>query len=70
MIVERNDCCDCATENYPCLGDSCDMRHHKVHVCDNCDSTNEQLYHYEGQELCMNCIVEILESDLEPIFDY
>ena len=36
MLVERNECCDCATGAYPCLGESCSRRHMPRLACDRC----------------------------------
>lgn len=36
MIKTQNDCCECAVPAYPCLGDSCPLRHQKHYNCDSC----------------------------------
>ena len=33
---EVNECCDCATESYPCIGDSCSLRHVTYYKRDRC----------------------------------
>lgn len=63
MIVERNECCDCATENYPCLGEACTQRHKLIHVCDSCETDSDQIYYFEDGEYCLTCI----ESMLMPV---
>lgn len=61
MIIERNDCCDCAVPSYPCMGNSCPLRHVRIHVCDECES-EALLYDYEGRELCQDCLLDIIPT--------
>lgn len=63
MVYYTNECCDCATENYPCLGNSC-PNHHVLHVvCDKCHAEVEELYYgLSGDELCADCALEELEK--------
>ena len=63
MIKEENDCCGCATESYPCLGDTCSFRHAKHYYCDKCKNefSSDELYvsnddGYEKQ-LCAECLL-------------
>lgn len=55
-----NDCVGCET----CVG--CGRKHnYYYHVCDRCEST-EQLYKYNGEELCAECLLEEFEEvDME-----
>ena len=46
MIKYENECCDCATESYPCLGSACPNRNVKHLYCDECDDDCEELYNY------------------------
>lgn len=58
MAVRYEDqCCDCGL---PCLGDSCKNRNVPIWYCDKCGAEDEDLYEYEGQELCLDCIREQL----------
>lgn len=63
MIYIANECCDCATENYPCTGSLCPLTKIKHYVCDKCgdELLSGELYYFDGEELCINCIVEELE---------
>lgn len=61
MIRVENDCCDCAVPAYPCLGDSCPLRHQKHYYCDNCHEEVDRLYRLDGMELCESCVLERLE---------
>lgn len=62
MIQETNDCVGCATEGYRCLGDICSYRHTKHYICDMCgqeiDPEYESLYKFDGEELCLDCLIE------------
>lgn len=60
MFKIVDECCECATENYPCLGNSCPRRNVKRYYCDKCREESI-LYHYEGEELCISCIIKSLD---------
>lgn len=60
-IRYENDCCGCAVPAYPCLGDSCPLRHQKHYYCDNCHDEVDSLYRLDGMELCETCVLERLE---------
>lgn len=61
MVKYENHCCGCAVPGYPCMGASCPLLKVEVHYCDSCNEET-QLYHYEGLELCIDCIEERLEK--------
>ena len=63
MIRYENQCCDCAVPAYPCLGASCHRRHVKIYECDNCNEEVDagELYEFDGEQLCIDCIKERLE---------
>lgn len=56
MRKYENECCGCATPNYPCLGESCELRRVPHYYCDRCKEENT-LYEYEGEELCADCLL-------------
>lgn len=58
MIVAENDCVDCGL---PCLGDSCPYRNVPHYYCDECGE-EEQLYEFDGEQLCIDCIIERLKK--------
>lgn len=60
MIWYENECCGCATENYPCLGSLCPLRNVKHIACDECGDETD-VYYFEGRELCIHCIEELLD---------
>ena len=51
MIKIMDECCDCANGAYPCLGESCEKRHVKHLICDQCNADAETLYDVEGKQL-------------------
>lgn len=62
-IRYENDCCGCAVPAYPCLGDSCPLRHQKHFYCDKCGSEEDKLYiGVSGKELCSQCALDELET--------
>lgn len=58
MIKVESDCYDCGL---PCLYESCP--HYKVVrcTCDKCDSEQDTLYWWDGQQLCLDCIEALLK---------
>ncbi len=57
----ENECVDCAAPSYPCIGEMCPRRRVAHYDCDKCGNETT-LYHYNGQELCAECILESLEQ--------
>ena len=56
----ENECVGCSPE-MRCIGDSCPNRNVVRYYCDKCD-TEETLYHHDGKELCIDCIIETLDK--------
>lgn len=61
-IQYRAACCGCATETYPCLGKQCPLQHTMHLFCDNCKEECNELYRYDEQELCEDCLLEQFEK--------
>lgn len=59
MRTVENECVSCGL---PCLGDGCPYRNVTRFYCDKCGEETA-LYHYDGKELCIDCI----EFDLEKV---
>lgn len=57
MIKYENECCDCATEGYPCLGSDCPNRHVLHCYCDKC-GFETRLYEFDDRQLCEDCLLE------------
>lgn len=62
MVEIVNECCDCAVPGYPCMGDSCPNRRVPHLYCDKCTEEVDKLYHFDGRQLCENCILSELEE--------
>ena len=61
MIKYENECYGCATESYPCLGNICPNRNVKHLYCDRCGDECDELYVFDGEELCEDCLKNSLE---------
>lgn len=42
------------------MGDSCPNRHVPHFYCDKCGDDCEEIYHYDGKEMCIDCIADSL----------
>lgn len=64
MKEVTNECCNCAVPGYPCQGADCINHHVTKRYCDECKEEFEpnQLYVYEGEELCEDCVLDRLEK--------
>lgn len=63
MIQYQNDCCDCSSPGFPCIGSRCELLHAPHYFCDMCGEEvgDDELYWFEGQQLCSYCIISGLE---------
>lgn len=57
MKTYTNECVDCGL---PCLYNSCPYYNVERFFCDKCKK-EDTLYEYDGQELCIECIVKQLD---------
>ena len=62
MITYENECCGCATPAYPCMGDACPNRNVPHLYCDRCKEEVDTLYEYEGEQVCIDCILKSLDK--------
>lgn len=60
MRKVENECVSCVDIGLHCLGMSCPNRYSVRFYCDRC-GYEKKLYHYEGKELCAECILEELD---------
>ena len=58
MIKFENECCDCAVPGYPCMGSACPNRKVPHLLCDRWGDDVEELYDYDGEELCKECLLD------------
>lgn len=58
MISVESDCVDCGL---PCIYEACP--HYKAirYICDCCDNEVDDLFLFDDQELCIDCITHKLE---------
>lgn len=61
MIEYENECCDCAVPGYPCLGKDCPNIRVPHYYCDQ-HKEEAELYYYDGEQLCLDCIIGRLEK--------
>lgn len=54
----ENGCVDCGL---PCLGNSCPHRNEVAYYCDECGEETD-LYYFEDEELCIDCIESRLKK--------
>lgn len=57
MLKIENDCVGPCPQG--CMGDGCPYRHSPHYYCDECgeDLVPEELYDYDGEMLCKDCVV-------------
>lgn len=53
----EDECVGCPPER-GCLGSSCPNRNVVRLYCDECDDEADLLYEYDGQELCLDCLLK------------
>lgn len=64
MQVYEDECCDCATPGYPCIGDSCPNRRVLHTYCDICGEDIEgDVYEDDGEDLCEDCLKEKFKKE-------
>lgn len=56
----EDECCDCATDGYPCTGYTCRNKSVPHYDCDDCKNEfdPDELYDYEGEMLCSKCLLD------------
>jgi len=67
MKISENNCVNCP-DDMGCLGSSCPYADTLHYYCDDCER-EEELYYFEGEELCVECILERLDK-VEGSFIY
>ena len=59
MIVVDNECVDCGL---PCMYEACPYYKVVRFYCDCCTEEQLNLWHFDGQELCQDCILKHLDK--------
>lgn len=60
MIRVESDCCDCPIE-LGCLHEACKYYRVVRFYCDKCHEEVEDLFKWNGEEWCLDCIINELE---------
>lgn len=58
MIIHERDCVNCGL---PCIGRNCGYYNNIHYFCDECEE-EKQLYEFNGQQLCIDCIMLQLDK--------
>ena len=58
MGIKYEDYCVGCPPELGCLGKYCKYRDVPVWFCDKCEEETDELFEYEGQELCKECLLE------------
>lgn len=59
MIVKESDCVGC---QLPCIHKSCPHYEVFVFYCDKCKDPVEDLWEFDGEQLCADCIFDSLDK--------
>lgn len=59
MRKTESECVGCSIHGLPCLGSACPNNEVTRFYCDECGE-EEDLYEFDGEELCISCIKERL----------
>lgn len=57
MIRYESGCVDCGM---PCMGRACRHYEQAQVSCDECGKDDENIYEYDGRQLCIECIEDSL----------
>ena len=60
----ENECCDCATPAYPCLGNYCPLTHVSHYYCDKCgdEIDLDELYKVDNEDICECCLKNMFKA--------
>ena len=58
MVRVESGCIDCGL---PCLYGACPHYKVVIYECDSCEDETDNLYLFDGQQLCIDCIEHKLE---------
>lgn len=62
MVKYEDECCGCATESYLCHGSACPNLNVNHLYCDDCKNEVDELYDFEGIQLCEKCLLRKFEK--------
>lgn len=55
MVEYENDCVSC---DIPCC--NCGLKHNPHFYCDECEEEVDELYAYNGQQVCEECLLKLV----------
>ena len=61
MITYEDECVGCPTE-MGCMGSACPNRNVPHLYCDRCKEEVDDLYEWDGKQVCIDCIVKSLKK--------
>ena len=63
---------ECVSCGLPCLGNSCPYSNVVRYFCDECETETDvdDLYMYDGDMLCVDCLLKHFETARQAGFDY
>lgn len=61
MIKYENECAGCTPER-GCLGSTCPNLNVPHLYCDDCGEEESELYEYDGEKLCADCLLNRFEK--------
>ena len=62
MKKYENECCDCKSDGYPCIGTDCPNISVPHLICDKCKEDVEDLYKTKSGQLCKECVLGMFEK--------
>ena len=63
MVQYENECVGCPP-NMGCIGSACSYQNVLRYYCDTCKDEVDELYQYDGEQLCLNCLLDIVGAEL------
>ena len=61
MITYEDECVGCPTE-MGCMGNACPNRNVPYLYCDKCNELVDDLYEWDDEQVCIDCIVKSLKK--------
>ena len=68
MVEYENECVGCTAMGLPCMGRSCPYQRVPHWHCDRC-KFEEKLFHYNDEELCVDCIIKAVKEETGEEYD-
>ena len=62
MIRFEQGCVSCPA-HMGCIGDACMYRYSPLYICDKCGDEVDELYEYDGQQLCLDCLLHEIGAE-------